>query len=448
MIAAGLCLAGCARLTGPGVGTTPVTETVEPAAPAAVQAVVSRPPATPEELNAALKASNPDYDGTGQFKMAGNSFVEADLGTGVADLALLQGMPLTQLSCKAGAVRDLTPLKGMPLARFNFGASRVVDLAPLKGMPLISFRCEKSLVADLAPLQGLPLMDLNCAESPVVDLAPLAGMGLTRLNCAWSQVRDLSPLKGIALTNLNCEGCPVVDLAPLKGMPLRELDCGMTSVSNLWPLKGMRLKTLSVVGTVLDNTNGEVVAGLPVAHLTISPELATDNFLFTLQVIPGLKSLNWHAPSQFFEIWSDLHRALDGKNVDLRKYAKPCNGGAYLFVPVFMTPDKAAEFCARHGGKLFSPSTEEELKAVNAMIRSNLVDAGKPLSVLTGAIWNQDKGTYRWDTGEAWDGNWWASQPLSLRSGAGSSSVLVTQPFTGVFTCDEASRSYVFIIEW
>lgn len=176
----------------------------------------------------------------------------------VADLSLLQGIPLSEVFISHCPVADLTPLKGMKLTKLDISGTQVKDLSPLKGMPLKELTLSEGFkgcpVSDLSPLKGMQLSRLDISGTKVRDISPLKGMRLTWMELTGTEVADLSPLQGMPLIYIGLSDgwlfCPVRDIAPLRGMQLTRLDLSMTHVSNLEPLKGMPLVELMLLGCI------------------------------------------------------------------------------------------------------------------------------------------------------------------------------------------------------
>jgi ATP-dependent helicase/nuclease subunit A len=92
-------------------------------------------------------------------------------------------------------------------------------------------------IADLSLLKGANITNLSIMRTPVADLSPLRGMKLTALRLSGTQVTDLTPLKGMPITSLNISGTQVSDLTSLAGMPLRTLSmAGCDQIIDLSPL--------------------------------------------------------------------------------------------------------------------------------------------------------------------------------------------------------------------
>ena len=145
------------------------------------------------------------------------------------------------------AIADLKPLKGMPLVLLNlYGAGDVRDLSPLKGRPLVDLNLHLVQAKDLSPLKGMPLKKLFLWLSAAVDLRPLEGMPLTSLVITQTGVTDLTPLRGMPLNYFEATATNVTDIAPLRGMPLATLHLGNTKVANLTPLEGMKLVEITL----------------------------------------------------------------------------------------------------------------------------------------------------------------------------------------------------------
>ena len=169
----------------------------------------ARPPLPPnvvrmrEELDAALKAANPDYTGEGGLVIRNGRLIVSINSCRVRDLAPLRGLALQKLYCRDNPIFDLSPLEGMPLEDLRCGDTLVSDLAPLRGCPLASLGCSGTAVSDLSPLRGMPLRWLDCSFTRVTDLSPLAGMRLRSLNVQEQAIRDFSPLLRVPLDSLS-----------------------------------------------------------------------------------------------------------------------------------------------------------------------------------------------------------------------------------------------------
>ena len=134
------------------------------------------------DVQAALKARNPSYNGRGDVKSGyGKVYTVGVDGAGVT---------------------DLTPLKGLPLREFYGGNNPITDLSPLKGMPLQTLFVWNTKVADISPVKGMPLRLFSVTNTPVSDLSPLAGMSPVTLSIDGSRVTDLTPLKGMRIEHL------------------------------------------------------------------------------------------------------------------------------------------------------------------------------------------------------------------------------------------------------
>jgi hypothetical protein len=167
-------------------------------------------PTTKEELDALLKAANPDYTGKAEVKMEGGRIVELNLSrANVTDIRPLAGLPLRTLSLAWNPVKDLSPLRGMPLEELDlWNAKEVADLTPLADAPLRELFAHDTKVADVRPVAGCPLQYLWVYNTPVTDLTPLAQMtklksvAITPKNIVKGMdlLRGMKPAEGIAVT--------------------------------------------------------------------------------------------------------------------------------------------------------------------------------------------------------------------------------------------------------
>jgi hypothetical protein len=146
-------------------------------------------------------------------------------------------------------VIDLSPLRALPkLHRLSChgsadGRGRLADLAPLQGLPLTDLDCASAQIVDLAPLQKMPLRRLNVSgNARLTDLASLRGLPLEWLNISGTRVGDLRPLHGSPLAYLFAHNAPIEDLAPLEKLPLKGLTCDIEPARDeqaLAALKGL-----------------------------------------------------------------------------------------------------------------------------------------------------------------------------------------------------------------
>jgi hypothetical protein len=196
------------------------------ASSAAVPAVEVVRYKTPEELHAALKAKNPDYNGMAQIVFDGEVLTAVDLSaTGVSDLGPLAGQSLQLLYAEENPITDLRPLRGLRLSRVSFSNTPVADLTPLRGMPLREeVRLVNTQVRDVGALQGAPIQELWLNNAPVDDISPLAGSPLVSLTVEGTKVHDLTPIRRMPkLERLNIVDSAVTDLTPVAGLPLTRL---------------------------------------------------------------------------------------------------------------------------------------------------------------------------------------------------------------------------------
>ncbi|MCX6899094.1 MAG: SUMF1/EgtB/PvdO family nonheme iron enzyme [Verrucomicrobia bacterium] len=217
--------------------TTPVEEKAATPAPKAEDTFVKDVAALPPEQQVArvvgrLKELNPGFDGKETHKIESGA--------------------VTELAFSTVAATDISPLKALkwlkklvitPPTVNQKGA--LADLAPLQGLPLTWLWCHNNPIADLTPLRGMPLTVMSCGGTQVRDLAPLAGMKLTVLSFNDTEVSDLSPLQDMPLTVLWCNNTKVTDLSPLQAMPLQELKCDFVPARDATGLRS--IKTLAKI---------------------------------------------------------------------------------------------------------------------------------------------------------------------------------------------------------
>ena len=113
---------GCTQRPVPA----PAVPATTPVPPAAQKPEPDPGPLTEARLHELIKAKNPAYNGSGQFRIEdGKLIASALVESGVTDLSPLAGQPLMGLDLMATGVRDLSPLKGMPLESLSLDDTRV-----------------------------------------------------------------------------------------------------------------------------------------------------------------------------------------------------------------------------------------------------------------------------------------------------------------------------------
>ena len=202
-----------------------------------------------QQIQAALKAANAEYQGGGKFHLRDGKIHTISLMRckGIHDLS-----PLSQFSLEsvknvvlynAVNISDLSPLKQCRLTALNTErCAKITDLSPLKGMPIRGFRmyaCKG--VRDLSPLEGMPLRHLDLGLNPLID--------------------DISPLKGMPLTDLRIDNCPkITDISVIRGMPLKFLSVfGSKGIEDFSPILELPLETLFFSPSLLSD---EVLKGV------------------------------------------------------------------------------------------------------------------------------------------------------------------------------------------
>lgn len=103
-------------------------------------------------------------------------------GVNLADLAVLAGLELKQLSLKGcREISDLAPLAGMKLQRLNLDGTAVQNLAPVAGMPLVELSlagCER--LTDLSPLRSSTTLERLLLPPQVDNVASLRDLSSLR----------------------------------------------------------------------------------------------------------------------------------------------------------------------------------------------------------------------------------------------------------------------------
>lgn len=145
--------------------------------------------------------------------LKGKSLDALDLtGSQVKDLIGLEGCAIRDLSLAGTRLsqRDLAQLSQVKCQRLNLSGTGLINLSVLAGKPLTHLSIENTKVKDLSPLQGMPLVFLNCLATDVNDLSPLRGMPLQDLSTSC----DLRGLREIAST--------LPDLRTVNGFDVRD----------------------------------------------------------------------------------------------------------------------------------------------------------------------------------------------------------------------------------
>ncbi len=182
-----------------------------------------------EAVSKKLVELNPDFDGkvtpTIENGMVARIQFMADSVIDISPVRAIVG--LKSLNCSAstfiveGGLASLAPLEGLPLTELVFNYTYVADLTPLRGMKLVKLECYGTRVSDLSPLKDMPLASLSVIHTPISDISALKGMPLSVITMNLTLVTDLSPLRGMPLTWLDCRRSRITDFTPLKDMPLQ-----------------------------------------------------------------------------------------------------------------------------------------------------------------------------------------------------------------------------------
>lgn len=242
---------------------------------------------TPEQIHAAMREVNPDYnEQKAIFQIENGSVVAAQL-TGAN-------------------VTDISPLAGMSLRMLDLRDVQVADISALEGQPLVELYLEGTQVKDLTPLDGAPLRKLYLSNTPVTDLSPLEGSGIIEMNLLGAQVTDLSPLSGLPLQMLWLNDTPVTDITPLRLCPLVSLTLEGTNVADISPLAISRtLQRLHIAGTLV--TDLSPLAELQLTRLIFTPSkiekgIEVARQMASLQEI-GTTFENRMPPAQFWALY-------------------------------------------------------------------------------------------------------------------------------------------------
>ena len=131
--------------------------------------------------------------------------------TRVTNLSPLEGMPIEDLTLNGTRVVDFRPLAGLHLNILNLFGTDFGD-------------------NDLALLRGLPISELQISHTHVTNLSPLKGMPLKRLDVSHTAVSDISVLKDLPLEWLFLNHTKVTNISALKGKHLKRLTTGGLNV--------------------------------------------------------------------------------------------------------------------------------------------------------------------------------------------------------------------------
>ena len=197
----------------------------------------------------------PDWSSERLVRLSDGS-LQLDLhGVKVADLTILQGLPISSLDLSGCSSVELAPLHSLQLKSLILREARGVNLDGLRAMALQSLDLSGNSVTNLSMLQGMPLKRLNVSRTRVKSLKPLRGMPLERLDCAYSGVESFDGLQDSPLIELNAERCYALrDISALHGLPLKNLSINSCrQLHDLSPLEGcLLLENLLVPSHISD----------------------------------------------------------------------------------------------------------------------------------------------------------------------------------------------------
>ena len=108
--------------------------------------------------------------------------LEVGLGdSGVEDLGILRGLPISTLFIYSTKVHDLTPLRDFPLKHLYAAGTLVKNIEPLRRLPLIDINLSGSPVASVAPLQDCPTLETILLPRGAKDIESLRKLPKLRL---------------------------------------------------------------------------------------------------------------------------------------------------------------------------------------------------------------------------------------------------------------------------
>ena len=220
-------------------------------------------------------AAQPGWDARKLNRLADGTFKLDLSGLKVPDLAVLNGLPISDLSLGGFQGVDLTPLRQVPLRSLALGGCKGISLDGLRGMKLTTLELESSDVTNLSPLAGMPLERLNLKACPVTDLTPLRGMPLQYLDLTYNGgITDFTPLRGLPLRTLLWKYTSMRNLSALRGAPLETLQIQQSAVETLDGIQGAPLRTLAAYEGKL--TDISALRGLPLSEADLGGSPITD----------------------------------------------------------------------------------------------------------------------------------------------------------------------------
>jgi serine/threonine protein kinase/formylglycine-generating enzyme required for sulfatase activity len=215
---------------------------------------VSNSNMTPEELQKALKAVNPDYQMDGKFTVKDGKIVDINLSfkREVKDISPFKGLPIRSLSLMLTKVKNLDPIQGIPLEFLNLHSTPVTDISPLKGMPIKELAISFTGVNDITPLEKMPLEILKLH------------------NCR--NIKDLSVVGSIKTLNHITFSPDVENIECLKKLPNLKTINGRTATEfwKEWDAKQSINKGLLAHYAFEDNakdSSGNGYDGLPIGKI-------------------------------------------------------------------------------------------------------------------------------------------------------------------------------------
>ena len=185
----------------------------------------------------------PERPLTARIKRRPDGLLSLDLsGTGIANLSVLEGLPLAALDLSGCAgVRDLRSLRALPLRELKLSGVAKADLSPLADLPLESLDLSHTKVSDLSLLRdsllGRTLQKLWLEGSKITDFSPLASCAnLRHIDLTHCTFDDPGLLRGKPLAFIHFYGTKVTKLDALAGMPVEEIFLYDTAVTDFSPL--------------------------------------------------------------------------------------------------------------------------------------------------------------------------------------------------------------------
>ncbi len=248
-------------------------------------------PVTPEQLEAALKAKNPNFKGEVFTQMGPQGIAAVGINDpAIEDISPLAGLPLFVLDLHDCHISDLTALKGMKLGKIDLSNTGVSDISALAGMPLDMAYLNKTRIKDSSPLAGAPLADVDFSDAPLENVDGFKGAPLTSLRLVNTKIKSIEPLRGGRLQSVWLNNAPLEDCSPLASNPVVSVTLAGTNVNDISCFKGhLWLQRLHIGETaVTDLTPLQEIGGL--TRLIFTPNRIKTGIEFA-RAMPSIREI-------------------------------------------------------------------------------------------------------------------------------------------------------------